>query len=127
MCFLIYMNDMEEDISSTSKVSKFDDDTKLSHLVSSNEDIKTMQEDIDKLQDWAQVADEIHRWEVWRYAYWLLQPYSHLRHGQHTTERNRRRKDLGIWIHKSLKTSTQCAAAVKKANIVLGMIKRNFV
>ena len=35
-------------------------------------------------------------------------------------------KDLGIWIHKSLKTSTQCAAAVKKANRVLGMIKRNF-
>ena len=53
LCFLIYMNDMEEDISPSSKVSKFADDTKLSHPVPTQDDIKTMQKDIDQLQTWA--------------------------------------------------------------------------
>ena len=35
-------------------------------------------------------------------------------------------KDLGIMINKSLKVSSQCASAAKKANRALGMIKRNF-
>ena len=36
-------------------------------------------------------------------------------------------KDLGVWIHKSLKVAKHCAEAAKKANRVLGMIKRNFI
>ena len=36
-------------------------------------------------------------------------------------------KDLGVWIHKSLKVSKHCAEVTKKANRVLGMIKRNFI
>ena len=35
-------------------------------------------------------------------------------------------KDLGVLINKSLKVSSQCAAAAKKGNRALGMIKRNF-
>ena len=34
-------------------------------------------------------------------------------------------RDLGIIIHSSLKPSQQCVAAAKKANKMLGMIKRN--
>ena len=35
-------------------------------------------------------------------------------------------KDLGVIIHKSLKSSYHCAKVVKKANKILGIIKRNF-
>ena len=36
-------------------------------------------------------------------------------------------KDLGVMVHKSLKVSQLCAAAAaKKGNQALGMIKRNF-
>ena len=44
---------MEEDISPSSKVNKFADDTKLSHPVPPQDDIKTMQKNIDQLQTWA--------------------------------------------------------------------------
>ena len=36
-------------------------------------------------------------------------------------------RDLGIIISADLKWGKQCIAAVKKANKILGMIKRNFV
>ena len=35
-------------------------------------------------------------------------------------------KDLGIWVHQSLKPGTQCEAAAKKANVTLGKILRSF-
>ena len=36
-------------------------------------------------------------------------------------------KDLGVYVNTSMKFSKQCAESVKKANKVIGMIKRNFV
>jgi hypothetical protein len=63
---------------------------------------------------------------VWGDACRILQPTPHIFHGTTNLKETTEEKDLGIWIHKSLKVTTQCAAAVKKANRVLGMIKRNF-
>jgi len=36
-------------------------------------------------------------------------------------------KDLGVIISEDLKCEKQCSEAVKKANIIMGMIKRNFI
>ena len=36
-------------------------------------------------------------------------------------------KDLGVIINQSLKSSSQCFAAAKAANRILGMINRTFV
>ena len=44
--------------------------------------------------------------------------------GQHLNE-TKLEKDLGVYVHQSLKPSQHIAAAVQKANQVLGMIKRN--
>jgi len=35
-------------------------------------------------------------------------------------------RDLGITVSEDLKGENQCIAVVKKANKILGMIKRNF-
>ena len=35
-------------------------------------------------------------------------------------------KDLGVWVHQSLKPSTQCEAAARLANMALGKILRSF-
>ena len=37
------------------------------------------------------------------------------------------KKDLGVIVDSSMKVSTQCAAAVKKTNSMLGTIKRGIV
>ena len=51
LLFLIYINDLEEEV--VSKVFKFADDTKLFRQVSDMVDALGMQEDLDRLVDWA--------------------------------------------------------------------------
>ena len=48
--FLIYINDLEEDISS--KVLKFADDTKVFTKVTNDTDKQSLQNDLDKLVKW---------------------------------------------------------------------------
>ena len=127
LCFLIYMNDLEEGISPGSRVSKFADDTKLSHPVPRQEDIEAMQEDIEKLQTWAdkwQMQYNVAKCGVMHTGYY--NPHHTYTMGDTQLKETEEEKDLGVLINKSLKTSSQCAAAAKKANMVLGMIKRNF-
>jgi len=49
--FLIYINDLAEEV--VSKVFKFADDTKLFRQVSDTVDAVGMQEDLDRLVEWA--------------------------------------------------------------------------
>ena len=44
----------------------------------------------------------------------------------HVLEESVVEKDVGIMIHKSLKPADQCAYAAKKANQMLGVLKRSF-
>ncbi len=45
--------------------------------------------------------------------------------GEHTVKKSKIERDLGVMIDSNGKSSEQCMLAVKKANSVLGMIKRN--
>ena len=42
-------------------------------------------------------------------------------------QRKEEEKDLGLYVSSFMKFGKQCAESVKKANKVLGMIKRNLV
>ena len=50
--FLIYINDLEDDISS--KVLKFADDTKVFRKVTNDTDKQSLQDDLDKLGKWSE-------------------------------------------------------------------------
>ena len=50
--FLIYINDLEDDISS--KVLKFGDDTKVFRKVTNDTDKQSLQDDLDKLVKWSE-------------------------------------------------------------------------
>ena len=50
--FLIYINDLEDDISS--KVLKFADDTKVFRKVTNYTDKQSLQDDLDKLVKWSE-------------------------------------------------------------------------
>ena len=56
LLFLIYMNDLEDEISSN--VSKFSDDTKIFRELKGNKDCSILQSDLDKLVYWSQ------RWQM---------------------------------------------------------------
>ena len=51
LLFLIYINDLGTNI--VSKMSKFADDTKLCHIARNPDDITELQDDINKLVEWA--------------------------------------------------------------------------
>ena len=54
--FLIYINDLEDDISS--KVLKFADDTKVFRKVTNDTDKQSLQDDLDKLVKWSE------KWQI---------------------------------------------------------------
>ena len=126
LCFLIYMNDLEDGV--TSIISKFADDTKITRVTATDHDRDQLQDDINKMQAWA---------DTWQMKFntskcavmHVGNNNSHHEYsmGGTTLQETKEEKDLGVWIHKSLKVAKQCAEAAKKANRVLGMIKRNFI
>ena len=110
-----------------SKVAKFADDTKLSGKVICTEDCDKIQEDLNKLIDWSEK--------------WLLSFNTDKCKVMHIDDKNpkliykmrdqeldkvKQEKDFGIIINCYLKVSDQCIAASKKANIIIGLISRNF-
>ncbi len=125
LLFLIYINDLDCGI--TAKISKFADDTKIGGKALTIGDCDAIQQDLDKLSSW---SDK-----------WLLKfnkdkcKVMHV--GYNNSKRNYKlqsqnlvkveeEKDLGVQIKSDLKNGTQCLAASRKANTVLGFIARNF-
>uniref|UniRef100_K7GG65 Reverse transcriptase domain-containing protein n=1 Tax=Pelodiscus sinensis TaxID=13735 RepID=K7GG65_PELSI len=121
--FNLFINDLEKGVSS--EVVKFADDTKLFRIVKTEADCEGLQEDLTKLSDWAtewQMNFNVDKCKLMHngknnpnYTYSMM--------GANLAMTNQER-DLGVIVDSSLKTSTQCAAAVKKANRMLGNIKK---
>jgi hypothetical protein len=121
--FNIYINDIENNI--RSKLVKFADDTKVGKVVNNIEQAKEFQSDLDEFSNWSKD--------------WLMEFNYEKCVCLHLGKKNNnfdyhlnnlplksvnKEKDLGIIIDKNFNFSEQCAAAVKKANQMLGIIKR---
>uniref|UniRef100_K7F1Z4 Reverse transcriptase domain-containing protein n=1 Tax=Pelodiscus sinensis TaxID=13735 RepID=K7F1Z4_PELSI len=121
--FNLFINDLEKGVSS--EVVKFADDTKLFRIVKPEADCEGLQEDLTKLSDWAtkwQMKCNVDKCKVMHIG--KNNPnyrYSMMRANLATTNQER---DRGVIVDSSLKTSTQSAAAVKKANRMLGIIRK---
>ena len=121
--FVIFINDLPDALSSASKI--FADDTKLYRSVKLPEDNELLQQDISATTSWS---------TIWQLPFNIPKShslhlgYSNRRH-QYTLngqllEATREEKDLGVIIDDQLKFRNHAAAAVKRANRVLGCIKR---
>jgi hypothetical protein len=127
--FVIYINDLPDEVSSTAKL--FADDTKLYAPISSEQDCETIQQDLDILNRW---SDE-----------WLLRFNSskcklmHLgsKNPKHSYYMNQggqatliteitEEKDLGVTFDPSLKFSLHVNNIVSRANGVVGAMRRAF-
>jgi hypothetical protein len=121
--FTIFIDDIDIDIKS--KISKFADDTKVGKIVNNNEQAIELQLELNKLCDWSKQ--------------WLMEFNLDKCVCMHVGNNNKKfnyklggvdlkkvekEKDLGVIVDKNFKFSEQCAIAVKKANQILGVIKR---
>ena len=108
-------------------IRKFADDTKAAGKVNNTEDAQRFQEDIDRLDDW---ADE-----------WAMQFNQSKCKTMHLDKKNPRfmytmkgipiaeidsEKDLGVWFDSSMKPSLQCEQAAKNAHRILSLIGKTF-
>ena len=127
LLFLIYINDLDDWATPVNHTSKFADDTKIGHGVTSETDRQEFQTIIDQLHNWA---------EVWGMEYNVNK--CHIIHvGRNNARYNYsmnginiptadREKDVGVTITENLKPATHCEIIANKAMSVLYQISRSF-
>ena len=123
--FLIYINDLEDDISS--KVFKFADDTKVFRKVTNVTDKQSLEDDLDKLVKLSE------KWQMFNFG---MCKCIHIRHGNMDEEykmgdavlgRTTQEKDLGVTFSANMKVSVQCGIATSKGNQILWLIRRTIM
>eukprot|EP00057_Strongylocentrotus_purpuratus_P009185 XP_011663659.1 PREDICTED: RNA-directed DNA polymerase from mobile element jockey-like [Strongylocentrotus purpuratus] len=127
--FITYINDLPDNLKGHAEM--FADDTKVYTHIKSQEDRKTMQQDLDSLCDWAekwQLKFNVGKCGVMHYGNQdETRPYS-MRDG--TTRANmevrKEEKDLGVTFDPTLKFSKHVGKVANKANRIVGLIRRTF-
>ena len=120
--FLMYINDIEENLNST--VLKFADDTKVMKVIDNHHCHADLQNDIKGLEKWAKL------WQMQFNVDKCKMMHFEFNNTRHTYTMNNKElqtvseeKDLGVIIQDNLKVDKQVAASVAKANKMLGMIR----
>ncbi len=122
--FIIYINDLDTWIASD--VRKFAVDTKIGRVVQSDQDASVLQDELDRLCDWAG------RWQV----EFNVGMCSILSVGRNNPSRNYSlngtplsrsgcERDLSVMVSADLRLRTQCIQARIRANRVVGFISRS--
>ena len=118
---IIYVNDLEENISS--KILKFADDTKMYREISCDIERDLFQEDIFSLAKWSdkwKMEFKINKCKVMHLGASNQKYKYHLNNEQLITTQKER--NLGVIINETLKPAEHICRCVKTANQVLGMI-----
>ena len=122
--FLIYVNDLDQGVSS--KLGKFADDSKLCKSVECQTAVDMLRNDLVLLEEWS---------NLWQMKF-NLEKCSVIHLGKNNEQNqyclgnvklkcSAKERDLGVVVDKTMKFSEQINSAVGKANATLGMIKRN--
>ena len=124
LLFLIYINDL--DIGVASKLVKFADDTKLGRGVKNEQEVNILREDLKNIFQWSvdwQMSFNTDKCTVIHMGKNNME--AEYKMGDSVLKKSKKERDLGVIIDSSGKCSEQCILAVRKANSILGMIKRN--
>ena len=118
-------NDMDKEVESTT--SMFADDTKIIRPLLQESDRKILQLDLEKLMRWTkmwQMKFNVDKCSVLHFGY-NNPRYKYVMDGRYLQSKEEE-KDLGVYVNTTMKFSKQCVESVKKANRVIGIIRRNF-
>lgn len=125
LLFIIYINDI--DVGITNRIAKFADDSKLGGSVNTATGIESLRADLRKVGEWSEkwlMPFNLEKCKVMHIGHANQRAdYSLLGHNVASTELE---KDLGVQISSDLKFSEQCIEAEKKAQRLLGCIRRRF-
>jgi hypothetical protein len=124
--FAIYIEDIDEGV--CNRMLKFADDTKVIGKSVTEEDVRGLREDLEKLREWSekwQMGFNVDKCKVMYMGKGNSKAEYKL--GNKVLEECNEEKDLGVVISRNGKVEKQCAEAAKKGFKVLGMIARNFV
>ena len=127
LAFIVFINDIDLVCNFIKLMNKFADDTKAANTILTDKDAEDLQDCLHRLVTWA---------DTWGMEFNVTKckvmhvgrnnprsEYSMSGTRLTTTEAER---DIGVMVHHSLRPSTQCSEASRKANVVLGQISRSF-
>ncbi|GAB0189213.1 mitochondrial enolase superfamily member 1 [Grus japonensis] len=123
MLFNIFISDLDDGIKCS--LMQFADDTKLSGEADTSEGRATLQEDLDRLEEWVNKnltkfnKDKCKVLHLGKHNPGVQHRLGSTWLGSSSVER-----DLGVLVDKQLNMSEQGAAAAKKANRMLGCINK---
>ena len=126
LLFVIYINDMPDNISSD--IYLFADDTKVFNTTSNEDNVKILQDDLNKLKRWSETwlllfhpqkctVLDVGLHDRLQYEYYL---------GDVELKHEESEKDLGVHIDNKLKFDAHISIKINKANNILGAIRRGF-
>ena len=123
LLFLVYINDIDENI--LSKFGKFADDSKIAKVVNDSNDAEILRGDLVTLQNWShdwQMEFNSDKCQVMHIGKKNLTCQYDL--NNITLKSTESERDLGVLVDKSFKFSEQCNKAANSANAIIGMIRR---
>ena len=106
------------------RLFKFADDTKLVGTVYSAEEIEQFHSDIKRLYDWStdwQMLFNTDKCKTLILDMQMQELHEYVL-GDEVVTTDEKEKDLGVIIHQTLKSNSQCVAAANSANRTLGII-----
>ena len=124
LLFLIYINDLDDGI--RSDISKFADDTKIGRNISTGEDAAILQEDLDRLFEWAekwQMEFNIGKCSVLSVG--RGNPSNRYSINGTALKTSESERDLGVRVSANLRHRQQCIEVRNKANRDLGFISKS--
>jgi hypothetical protein len=129
LLFLIYINDIMDICKNGSELFVYADDAKLFSHINSANDVKTLQNDLNNMNNWikdwslnlniskCRIVSYGRKSHIIKYDYFV---------GNETIERAESITDLGVVFDPQLKFGLHIREKVNKAYARLGIIKRNF-